>query len=98
MLFSTRPIRLNLKHPFRIARETSEYKDNVLVSISDDKFTGIGEAAPSVYYGENADSVMQVLEEASTFVGDDPFALEATMIRLTSRFPGDSSALSLIHI
>ena len=60
MLFSTRPIRLNLKHPFRIARETSEYKQNVLVSISDDKFTGIGEAAPSVYYGENADSVMQV--------------------------------------
>jgi len=98
MLFSTRPIRLNLKHPFRIARETSEYKQNVLVSISDDKFTGIGEAAPSVYYGENADSVMQVLEEASTFVGDDPFALEATMIRLTSRFPGDSSARAAVDI
>lgn len=98
MLFSTETIRLNLNHPFRIAREYSEYKQNVLVRISDGGFTGIGEAAPSFYYEEDAGSVMRVIKEASTLVADDPFELEDTMIRLASRFPSDSSARAAVDI
>ena len=98
MRFSTETIRLDLVHPFRIAREVSAHKNNVLVRISDGELTGIGEAAPSLYYGEDAGSVLRALEEVSALPGDDPFGLEATMDRLVTRIPGDSAARAAVDI
>ena len=98
MRFSTETIRLDLVHPFRIAREVSDHKKNVLVRISDGELTGIGEAAPSRYYGEDAGSVLRALEEVPALLGGDPFELEATMDRLASRFPGDPSARAAVDI
>ena len=98
MEFSAETIRLDLIHPFRIAREVSDHKHNVLVRISDDGLTGIGEAAPSRYYKEDAGSVLRALEEAPALLAGDPFELEATMNRLASRFPGDPSARAAVDI
>ncbi len=98
MRFSTETIRLNLIHPFRIAREVSDHRDNVLVRISDGELTGVGEAAPSPYYGEDAGSVLRALEEVPALLGGDPFALEDTMDRLVSRLPGDTSARAAVDI
>lgn len=98
MEFSAETIRLDLVHPFRIAREVSDHKHNVLVRISDGGLTGIGEAAPSRYYKEDAGSVLRALEEAPALLGGDPFELEATMDRLVSRFPGDPSARAAVDI
>ena len=98
MRFSTEPIRLNLIHPFRLAREVSDHKQNVLVRIADGEHTGIGEAAPSLYYGEDPGSVLRTLAEAPAILGGDPFELEATMDRLASRFPGDSSARAAVDM
>lgn len=98
MRFSTETIRLNLRHPFRIAREVSNYKNNVFVRISDGGTTGIGEAAPSPYYGEDAGSVLRALEEAPALLGGDPFALESTMDRVASRFPDDPAARAAVDI
>ncbi len=98
MRFSTETIRLNLIHPFRIAREVSDHKQNVLVRIADGEHTGIGEAAPSLYYGEDPGSVLRTLAEAPAILGGDPFELEATMDRLASRFPGDSSARAAVDM
>lgn len=98
MRFSTETIRLDLVHPFRIAREVSDHKHNVLVRIDDGELTGVGEAAPSRYYGEDAGSVLRALEEAPALLGGDPFELEATMDRLASRLPGDPSARAAVDI
>ena len=98
MRFSAETIRLDLIHPFRIAREVSDHKHNVLVRISDGELTGTGEAAPSRYYGEDAGSVLRALEEAPPLLGGGPFELEATMDRLVSRLPGDSSARAAVDI
>jgi L-alanine-DL-glutamate epimerase-like enolase superfamily enzyme len=45
--------RLFLQHTWTISRNSSDYKDNVLVRISKDGISGYGEAAPNVRYGED---------------------------------------------
>lgn len=45
--------RLFLEDTWTISRNSSDYKDNVFVSIKKDGITGLGEAAPNVRYGED---------------------------------------------
>jgi L-alanine-DL-glutamate epimerase-like enolase superfamily enzyme len=45
--------RLYLQHTWTISRNSSDYKDNVFVTITKDGVTGYGEAAPNVRYGED---------------------------------------------
>ncbi len=56
--------RLFLKHTWTIARGSSDYKDNVFVRIEKDGIVGIGEAAPNVRYGENAELTTRRIHEA----------------------------------
>ena len=96
MRLSAETVRLDLIHPFRIAREVSDHKHNVLVRLSDGEFTGTGEAAPSRYYGEDAGSVIRALEKVPPLLGGDPFDLEETAGRLASALPGDPSARAAV--
>lgn len=54
--------RLTLKHTWTIARNSSDFKDNVFVRIERDGVVGWGEAAPNVRYGESAEKTLAVLE------------------------------------
>ena len=56
--------RLRLQHTWTIARNSSDYKDNVFVRIERDGLVGWGEAAPNVRYGESAAKTLAVLEQA----------------------------------
>ncbi len=56
--------RLNLKHTWTIARNSSDFKDNVFVRIERDGIVGYGEAAPNVRYGEDAATTTQRMNEA----------------------------------
>ena len=98
MRLSAETVRLDLIHPFRIAREVSDHRQNVIVRVSDGESTGIGEAAPSPYYGENAGSVLRALEDVPGLLGADPFELEETMDRLASKLPRDPSARAAVDI
>ena len=98
MRLSAETVRLDLIHPFRIAREVSDHRQNVIVRVSDGESTGIGEAAPSPYYGEDAGSVLRALEHVPGLLGADPFALEETMDRLASKLPRDPSARAAVDI
>lgn len=60
--FVTSVKRLTLKHTWTIARNSSDYKDNVFVRIERDGVVGWGEAAPNVRYGESAEKTLAVLE------------------------------------
>ena len=62
-MIESRIFRLHLKHAWTISRNTSQYKDNVFISIENDGITGIGEAAPNIRYGESADLTIKRINE-----------------------------------
>ena len=82
------PIDLKLKHPFRISRSVAKVKRNVIVQIND----GIGEAAPSEYYNENAHTVIESLKMVKDELGDDPFQIEPILSNLNETITGNFSA------
>mgnify|MGYP000873900899 CR=1 FL=1 len=60
--------RLMLTHTWTIARNSSDFKDNVFVRIERDGIVGWGEAAPNVRYGQSAEGTIEMLEKARPFV------------------------------
>jgi L-Ala-D/L-Glu epimerase len=52
-------LHLKLKYTWRIARNASDEKLNFLVQVSDGKYSGFGEAAPNIRYGETPDLLLQ---------------------------------------
>jgi len=58
--------RLTLRHTWTIARNSSDFKDNVFIRIERDGVAGWGEAAPNVRYGESAERTLAALERART--------------------------------
>jgi L-Ala-D/L-Glu epimerase / N-acetyl-D-glutamate racemase len=63
--------RLNLTHTWTIARNSSDFKDNVFVRIERDGVVGYGEAAPNVRYGEDAAKTTQRMNETKTIFQDN---------------------------
>lgn len=57
-----RPFNLKLKYPFGISRGSISYAKNVLLTLHYDDFIAYGEAAPSMYYGEDQNSVMDFIK------------------------------------
>lgn len=89
---------LTTKHPFIIARGgSSEYRTVWVRLIDDDGVEGWGEAAPSKFYGETADTVVAALETYKTALPEDPFDLEGaerTWLQLMGRNGSARAALS----
>lgn len=56
------------KHVFRTARTTSASSESVFVEMSDGEISGVGEAAPSRFYGENTETVLAMLERLRPLV------------------------------
>lgn len=56
--------RLMLRHTWTIARNSSDFKDNVFVHLERDGVHGWGEAAPNVRYGETPEQTVTALERA----------------------------------
>src|SRR5207249_8224465 len=69
---------LKTKHPFVIARGGDDDTRVVWVRLTDrDGVEGWGEADPSRYYGETADTVLAALEKLEPHLPKNPFDLEA---------------------
>ena len=91
-------IELVPRHVFRTARTTSASSRCVIVTLSDGALTGVGEAAPSRFYGETADTVVSVLEGVRTVVKDCRNEVEL-MADLTSRgLRGNPAARASLEI
>ena len=98
MKLSLEIIELVPKRVFRTARTTSASSRCVIVEISDGTITGLGEAAPSRFYGETADTVVDVLERVRGVVEDCAHEAEL-MADLTSRgLEGNPSARAALEI
>jgi L-Ala-D/L-Glu epimerase / N-acetyl-D-glutamate racemase len=84
--------------PFVIARGGASAYTRVHVSLTDaDGVQGLGEAAPSAYYGETADSVVAALELLRPVVqAADPWALEDLEISMARTLHGNAAARAAV--
>lgn len=60
MYWTITPVTLDLRYTWKISRNASDQKTNLIVSCSDGKHTGSGEAAPNIRYHESADAGVKV--------------------------------------
>lgn len=100
MKLSFYPLDLKLKHVFRIARNTHDLQNNMVVSLRDnDGISGFGEAAPTSFFGEDTNSVAGVFTKAADVLKDaNPFHIEDITFDLTKRFPKDAAARAAIDM
>lgn len=90
-------VTLTTRHPFIIARGgRSEYRV-VWVRLADgDGHEGWGEADPSSYYGETAETVLDALARLAPHLPPDPFDLEAAEARFAQVVPHNGAARSAL--
>ncbi len=91
-------LNLLLEHPFQISRGTQTVAENVLVTLEHGDIVGLGEAAPSGYYGESQATVHTVLDHLSGELGSDPFELDAILDRLDHAIRLHPSAKAAIDL
>ena len=89
---------LTLNVPFRISRGVQNVAHNVLVHIEDDGMTGIGEAAPSGYYGEKCESVLMALSYFAEHLDDDPLLIEDISAALSQVMRGNAAARAAVDM
>lgn len=91
---------LKLKYTFQIARETRDIQKNIVVLLKDtDGVVGIGEAAPTRFFGEDVESVTRVFDQSVDLLEHaNPFYLEDTDLLFKNRFPGGAAARAAIDI
>ena len=86
-------LELRTKHPFIIARGGQSDYRTVWVRLTDqDGHEGWGEAAPSKFYGETADSVAAALKFYGSALPEDPFNLEDAEGRWATMLRGNAAA------
>ena len=87
-------LELETAHPFGIARGTQSAYRVVWVRLTDgDGAEGWGEADPSSYYGETADTVVAALGRLAPLLAEaDPFDLETTELALWTSLKGNAAA------
>ena len=62
MKLSWQPLDVKLKRTFTISRQSMDVRHNVLVTLEAGGITGLGEAEPTAYYDETAESAVAALE------------------------------------
>lgn len=100
MNLSFQPLDLKLRHSFRIAREIRDVQNNIILLIKDgEEITGLGEAAPTRFFGEDTKGVTQALTQSIDLLKNaDPFQIEDITNCLKDKFPTDATARAAIDI
>lgn len=97
LTLSHETLELHLREPFRISRGVQTVARPVLVHVSDGEFTGVGEAAPSSFYGETGETVRAGLSLFDELLGDDPFDLQSICERLDMRIRHNAAAKAAVE-
>ena len=94
LTLATEVVAWKTTHPFVIARGGGDDENRVVwVRLTDtDGVEGWGEADPSRYYGETADTVLAALERLAPQLPRDPFDLEAAEARFAALVPKNGAA------
>jgi L-Ala-D/L-Glu epimerase len=73
-----RRVTVHTERTFAIARSSADAFERVILELEEDGFTGRGEAAPTRYYGQDAQTVADALEGVEI---PDPWDVEGTLAR-----------------
>jgi len=93
LTLSAEVVTLTTRHPFIIARGGNSDYRVVTVRLTDaDGLEGWGEASPSAYYGETAETVLAVLKTLEPHLPADPFDLDAAEARFARVVPKNGAA------
>ena len=71
---SVKTVRVHTERTFAIARSSADTFERVIFEMSEDGVTGRGEAAPTSYYGQDAQGVVTALESVEVW---DPWTSRA---------------------
>jgi L-alanine-DL-glutamate epimerase-like enolase superfamily enzyme len=72
-----RTVTVHTERTFAIARSSADAFERVILEIEDDGLTGRGEAAPTLYYGQDAEGVAAALEGVEI---QDPWNIEGCLV------------------
>ena len=89
---STEPLNLPLKRKFTISRGSRDSVSNVLVRMTANGVTGIGEAAPNHRYNETQDSAASFIHRMGDYHTDNPFDVDALVAHMSHAGPGEYAA------
>jgi L-alanine-DL-glutamate epimerase-like enolase superfamily enzyme len=87
---NVKTVRVYTRRTFAIARSSADTFERVILEMSEDGVTGRGEAAPTRYYGQDAQGVAAALEHVE--VGD-PWDIEGTLAHNGAMPPSALTAL-----
>jgi L-Ala-D/L-Glu epimerase len=87
---SVKTVRVHTERTFAIARSSADTFERVIFEMSQDGVTGRGEAAPTGYYGQDAQGVAAALESVEV---RDPWDIEGTLAHNDSMPPSALTAL-----
>jgi len=93
----TEVVTLHLEEPFVIARGRSEVARNVLVRIRYRNYEGIGEVAPSSFYNQSVEKVLETVPQIARCLPDTPSAVRHIFRDLSERF-SDAASLCATDI
>lgn len=89
---------LKTRHVFAISRGASDTFGGALVRLEHWGLEGVGEAAPSPYYGESQATVMAALEALKAEIPDDPFLVDELHERMERRMRNNPAAKAAIDM
>jgi len=87
---SVKTLRVHTERTFAIARSSADTFERVVFEMSEDGVTGRGEAAPTSYYGQNAQGVAEALENVEI---SDPWDIEGALAHNGAMPPSALTAL-----
>jgi L-alanine-DL-glutamate epimerase-like enolase superfamily enzyme len=89
---------LQLKHAFTITRGTHTEIPVIFVELQHDGIVGIGEASPSLRYGETPETVEAFLGQVNLDSFENPFIIDAILEYIRNLAPGNTAAKTAIDI
>lgn len=89
---------LPLRHQFKVAYSSKKFAQNIFITLCHENTIGFGEAAPSYFYHENADTVVRFLEDIRSEIVAAPLAVEPIMELLEKISKGDYAAKTAINM
>ncbi len=87
---------LRLHRPFTIARGSEVTKQTIVVELTHEGVTGMGEAVPTDFYGQTLASAEQTLASIDELLGDDPFNLQTILDDLLVRFDDQRATVAAV--
>lgn len=99
MKISARIEQLQLRHTFTIARSSEDVTSTVIAEVEHEGITGTGEASPSRYYGETAESVQAALLDLQDWLTTaQPLEWQSLLASAASRLAPSRGALCALDL